>query len=261
MNSLRMCGRNGFVCLAVVIGALSSAAAAGPPTGREVAEKMHDAARSADSKSTVTMIITRRGQELIRKLRIFTQTSETGERRLFQFLEPAAVRDTKYLVWSYDDPERNDDIWVFLPSGGIVRRLSGGSRKGAFMRSDLAVEDLEKGYIDDHDFRLTGSEMIAGNDCYLLEMINRGESKYSRQLLWIRKDIWLPAQTEFYDRRGRHLKTARLEEYREIQGVWTIMKMTVNTPGKGSRTVLLYEDVVYDSNIDDGMFRKENLRR
>ena len=240
---------------------VGTGAAADSLTAREVAEKMLAATGSADSKSTVSMTIDRKGQTLVRKLIVFTQTSETGERRLFQFLEPSAVRDTKYLVWSYEDPDRSDDIWMFLPSQSIVRRLSGGGKKGAFMRSDMAVEDLENSYIDDHNYRLSGSEIVSGNDCYVLEMTNKKDSNYGRQVASIRKDIWLPLRIDFYDRHDRHLKTALFDRFEEIQGIWTATRMTMDTPRKNSRTIMEYEQVEYNSEMDAALFRKENLKR
>ena len=34
-------------------------------------------------------------------------------------------------------------MWVYLPAESLVRRISGGGQKGAFMRSDMANEDIE----------------------------------------------------------------------------------------------------------------------
>ncbi|HAL86858.1 MAG TPA: outer membrane lipoprotein-sorting protein, partial [Deferribacteraceae bacterium] len=39
---------------------------------------------------------------------------------------------------------REDDMWLYLPAESLVRRISGGGKKGAFMRSDFANEDIQK---------------------------------------------------------------------------------------------------------------------
>jgi len=42
--------------------------------------------------------------------------------------------------------------------------LSGGGKKGSFMRSDFANEDIEKREVDDDEHRLLRSEQFSGVD-------------------------------------------------------------------------------------------------
>ena len=35
-------------------------------------------------------------------------------------------------------------MWVYMPAESLVRRISGGSKKGSFMRSDYANEDISR---------------------------------------------------------------------------------------------------------------------
>ena len=48
----------------------------------------------------------------------------SDERNLIKFIEPPDVRAIMYLTWSYEDIERGDDMWVFLPAESSVRRIS-----------------------------------------------------------------------------------------------------------------------------------------
>jgi hypothetical protein len=231
--------------------------------GREVAMNMYAVGKGVDCRSKVTMTIDRRGQVMVRKLAVYAKPTDVGERRMFEFLEPASVRDTKYLVWSYRDEDRDDDTWVFLPSESLVRRISGGGRKGAFMRSDLAVEDLEKRYLEDDAHVLTGSGNLDGYDCHVLEMTSTHpeDSNYRKRVFWIRKDIWLPVQTDFYDHHGVLVKTARYERFEKIQGIWTITRVSVESPARKSKTVMEYDEIVYDTGLDDAFFDRFNMKR
>ena len=56
-------------------------------------------------------------------------------------------------------------MWVFLPAESLVRRISGGGRKGSFMRSDFANEDIEKREVDDDEHRLLRPEGFSSVDC------------------------------------------------------------------------------------------------
>ena len=110
-------------------------------TGRNIALKMDAVDTSQDSKRTAIMVINRKGQKLIRKMESFTKKYGADKRGLIKFIEPPDVRGIMYLTWSYEDVERDDDMWVFLPAESLVRRISGGGKKGSFMRSDFANED------------------------------------------------------------------------------------------------------------------------
>ena len=113
-------------------------------TGRDIAMKMDAVDTSRDGKRTAIMVINRKGQKLVRKMESFTKKYGPDERGLIKFIEPPDVRGIMYLTWSYEDVNRDDDMWIFLPAESLVRRISGGGKKGSFMRSDFANEDIEK---------------------------------------------------------------------------------------------------------------------
>jgi len=117
---------------------------AGKLTGRDIALKMDAVYTSQDGKRTAIMVINRKGQKLVRKMETYGKKYGTHEWRLIKFIEPPDVRGIMYLTWSYEDINRDDDMWVFLPAESLVRRISGGGKKSSFMRSDFANEYREK---------------------------------------------------------------------------------------------------------------------
>ena len=68
-------------------------------------------------------------------------------------IEPPDVRGIMYFTWSYEDIEKDDDMWVFLPAESLMRRISGGGKKGSFMRSEFANENIEKREVEDDEIR------------------------------------------------------------------------------------------------------------
>ncbi|MEA2083704.1 MAG: outer membrane lipoprotein-sorting protein [Thermodesulfobacteriota bacterium] len=64
------------------------------------------------------------------------------------------------------------DIALRLPAESLVRRISGGGKKGILMRSDFADEDIEKKEVDD-EHRLLISEKFSGVDCYVVERVSK----------------------------------------------------------------------------------------
>jgi hypothetical protein len=232
-------------------------------TGRNIAIKMDVVDKSLDSKKAASMVINRKGKKLVRKMEIRNKKYGPDERSLIKFIEPPDVRGIMYLTWSYEDIERDDDMWVFLPSESLIRRISGGGKKGSFMRSDFANEDIEKREVDDDEHRLLRSEKFSGADCYVMERIakKQKDTNYSKRIVWVRKDIWLPVKIEYYNKRGKHFKTAIYGGYTEIKGIWTVTRIMVETPRKGSKTLMQYDNVDYNIGLSDSLFEQSNLKR
>ena len=115
-------------------------------TGRDIALKMDAVDTSMDSKRTAIMVINRKGQKLVRKMESCNKKYGPDERGLIKFVEPPDARGIMYLTWSYEDIERDDDMWVFLPAESLVRRISGGGKKGSATRhTDSTLQKALKG--------------------------------------------------------------------------------------------------------------------
>lgn len=232
-------------------------------TGRDIAVKMDAVDSSLDSTRKAVMVVQRGSQQLVRRMEIYTKRYDPDRRSLIKFIDPPDARDIMYLTWTYQDFAREDDMWVFLPSENLVRRISGGGKKGTFMRSDLANEDIERREVDDDEHRLVGSETFAGVDCYVVEFASKKQrqTNYAKRVVWVRKDLWLPVKTEYYNKRGRHFKTALYGGFEQIVGIWTSTKFTVETPSEGSRTLMQYESVEYNRGLTDTLFEQSVLQR
>jgi outer membrane lipoprotein-sorting protein len=219
-------------------------------TGRDIAFRIDAVDTSMDSKRTAIMVINRKGKKLVRKMESFTKKYGADERGLIKFIEPPDVRGIMYLTWSYENIERDDDMWVFLPAESLVRRISGGGKKGSFMRSDFANEDIEKKEVDDDEHRLLRSEEFSWVDCYVVERIakKQKDTNYSKRVVWVRKDT-------------KHFKTAIYGGFKEIKGIWTVTKIMTETPRKGSKTLMQYNNVDYNIGLSDALFEQSNLKR
>ena len=259
--------------LALILLCLAPPLLAAEPTGRDIMLMVEAADNFQDRALTGSMTVERGKEKLVRRMEMLTkkygEPKANGvpgdERSLIRFLDPADARGTMYLTWSWDDPAREDDMWLYMPAESLVRRISGSGKKGAFMRSDLANEDIQKRPVDADAHTLLKSESVGGADCWVVEAVPRPEleedTNYSKRVLFVRKDIRLATRVEYYDKRGRLLKTATHGGFQEIDGVWTITKSLYETPDRGTRTTLERENIVYNRGMDDGLFQQGNLKR
>lgn len=238
------------------------------PTGRDIMLQADRVDNSNDRLMTSVMVIERGNSKLVRRMEQLTKRygeDLKDERTRILFMEPADVHGTAYLTWTYDDPGREDDMWVYLPAESLVRRISGGGKKGAFMRSDLANEDIEDRAVDDDEHTLKGTKDVNGAGCYIIESVPRPELKketnYSKRIQYIRQDVYLPAYTEYYDKRGKLLKTATFGGYKKIDGIWTITKVIFETPRRKTRTLVQRSGITYNQGLEDSLFLQSGLIR
>lgn len=234
-------------------------------TGREIMQRMDKVDSSSDSSRQATMLIERGKQKLVRKMRIQNKKYGDDTRSLIRFIEPADVRDTQYLSWTYEDTARDDDMWVFFPSENLIRRISGGGKKGSFMRSDFANEDIEVRAVDDDVHTLIEESELDGAAVYVVESTpipeKAKDSNYAKRRVWVDKEKWLALKIEYYDGRDRLIKRLSQGGLEEIDGIWTATKLIMETPRKKSRTLMQYGDVQYNVGLEDSAFDQSALKR
>jgi len=235
------------------------------PDGRDIVQRMHDVDSSVDGERLATMAIERGSRRLVRRLAIRTRKVDDGERMLIRFLEPADVRDTQYLSWSHDAVDRNDDLWVFFPTENLVRRISGGGKKGSFMRSDFANEDIEERSIDDDTHEFIDTATLGDREVYVVESrpipIKASESNYAKRRISVDTETFLAHKVEYYDRRDRLIKVLSQDGFERIDGIWTATRLVMETPLRHSRTVLEYTDVRYNLGLPVSAFEQTALKR
>lgn len=232
-------------------------------TGREIAIRMDAVDSSHCGEMQTIMVIKRGNQQLVRSMETKKKKFNGVEKQVIRFAEPQEVRDTSYLTWAYKDIDHDDDMWVYMPSESLVRRISGGGKKGPFMRSDYANEDVSKREVDDDTHVLLREEKLFGIDCYVVEMtpVYPHKTNNSKRIVWIRKDIWLPAKIEYINHAGKKYKQLVYGGFKKIQGIWTTTRQKMSTPARGTVTVMEYRNVVYNGELSDSLFLQTDLKR
>ncbi len=251
-----------FMILAVGL-LLTTANSSWAFSGRDVVVKMDQVDSSSCGESNIVMMIRRGDEQLVRMMNMKKKKFPDCEKQLIRFSEPSDVRDTSYLTWSYKDIHKNDDMWIYMPATSLVRRISGGGKKGSFMRSDFANEDVAKREVDDDRHTLLRKEDLYGASCFVVEMIpvKPEATNYSKRITWIRKDIWLPARVDFYDKTGTLFKRLLYGGFKQVQGIWTPTRQSMKSLSRNSETLLETREIQYETGLSDEVFLYSDLKR
>jgi hypothetical protein len=239
------------------------------PEGSEVARRIN--ARSEGEASVRRLVMElhdKRGGVRTRETLFFRRSFEDGTRTVLFFTSPANLKDTAFLSWDYADAEATDDQWLYLPALRKGRRIATRDRGKSFLGTDLSYEDVKKQTRvspEEYRWRTIGREEVDGLDCVVVEATpvdaeTADELGYGRVVLSVDTEIWMARKAVYQDVALRPLKTSRVLDVREIDGVWTPHRIEVANED-GHRTVFRMDDVRYDVSLPDDLFTERALGR
>ncbi len=237
-------------------------------TGRQIMLKAEKENKTKDQIALMTMEIRRGKYKRVRKLKMWMKNDKNdNDKTLIRFLWPADVKRSGFLKIEHSN--RDDDMWLYLPVLKKTRRIASSGKSGSFMGSDFAYADMGTSKIDNYKYKLTGTEKIDEKECYVIEAVPSSEKikkddGYSKKIVWVRKDIFLQIQQEFYDKDGDYLKIMKSSRIKKIQGtkVWMATHIIMSDMQKeGNKTVIEYGEIKLNTGVLNKYFTQRYLLR
>jgi hypothetical protein len=179
------------------------------------------------------------------------------------FTYPGAVKGTGFLTWDYDQADKEDDKWLYMPAMKKTRRISGSSSKtDYFMGTDFTYDDMGGRNVDDDTHKLLREEMRDGHKCWVVESVPKDAREiYSRKVSWIRQDCDTAVYVEFYDKLDKLHRVMTVQDVQKVQGFWTVMKMEMKNVQNGHSTQIAVSGPEYDVQVDKSLFTVAKLEK
>ena len=230
-------------------------------TGRDIMTKVDNRPNGNDRTMTMNMtLINKRGKTRERSVVSYSKDYDKDSKSLIYFKKPADVKGTGFLSWEYDDPDKEDDRWLYLPALKKVRRISGSSKNDYFMGTDFTYDDLGNRSVDEDNHELLKQEDIDGNMCWVIESKPKNkDDMYSKVIRWIRQDALMPVKVEFYDKQDNLLKILTVLDIRKQDGFWTGFKMEMENIQEKHKTILEITEMHYNQGLKDNFFKVSTL--
>jgi len=233
-------------------------------TGREIMQLVKDQPDGDNRRSVMTMtLVNKRGSKRERTMLSYAQDQGKDSKSIMFFKAPADVQGTGFLTWNYDNPDQDDDRWLYLPAMKKTRRISGSSaKKEYFMGSDFNYDDMGGRNIDEDEHTLVGEEQLGDRKCWIIRSKPREENDiYSETISWIWKDALTALKIEFYDSMGNLQKTLTINDIRKTGPYWTVYGMEMQNHQRNHQTLITIQEMEYDISIPENHFTVASLER
>ncbi len=249
--------------IAGLIAALTLPAVAWALTAVEIMDKNFVVGKYADSTSDTTMTLTNKsGQQRVRKTFGTSKLDANGidNKRMTRFLEPTDVKGTVSLLIEHSD--KDDDIWIYLPSVKKVRRLISSNKKDSFVGTDFSYGDVIGHKVKEWNHTLVKEEDIDGKPCYVIESTPKDatvktNTGYSKRVGWIQKDNFVTVKAIAYDEAGELLKEAKYSHWKEVDTVkhkWQAGILEAKNLQTGHSTVITIDQFKVNNGVKDDFF-------
>jgi len=186
------------------------------------------------------------------------------------------VKGLATLSWTYMDPKKQTDSWLWIPSLKKIRKISESNGDDSFMGSDFSVEDIITRKYEDETYTLLKEENFKGyacefdhkayykdTPCYVIECKpKKSPWYYSKRVLWVDKNTGGGIYEEKYDPKGRMFMTLfkRFEVF-NVNGkdYATQTLLEGKDLRNGHRTVITNDNIKYDQGLSEELFTDRAL--
>lgn len=249
-----------LLILSLLLTNLGTSVLAVQMTGKDILDRMEEVNDSRSVQMEIKLVLyDSAGNKRERRLKN-SSIDYDQSKTLSRFLAPNDIEGTGFLSIDREDDE--EDMYLYLPSLGAVRKISGSQKNGSFVGTDFSYNDLSlvnpKNYNDDYQAEL----LQETPENYLLSLKPIDEDiDYSYAKLWVNKKTTYPIKVEFYDQQKKLQKVLESFTLKQVKSYWTPEKVVMKDIQKGSKTVLYLESVVYDEDIKEHIFTPRYLKR
>jgi hypothetical protein len=181
------------------------------------------------------------GGKKIRELTILRKSGSAsdGARALVRLQKPSDLKGLSLLTVVKSGKEEQ---YLYLPSDKKSRRILGSSKRGQFLDSEIAYEDLAIS-----TYREFNNKVLKEKNG-MVELESRAKEKsdssYGKILTWISKPDYKIDHVEYYDHAGKLLKRAQFKGYQLVgANLWRAKEIQVQNVQTNRKTALLMQKV------------------
>jgi outer membrane lipoprotein-sorting protein len=199
-----------------------------------------------DSFSTVIKTIVLNGAD--KNEQVYTVKVRDADTCLVEQIAPARAQGRKLLM-------KGLDMWLFTQQVSKPVRISLQQR----LTGDISNGDISRtNYANDYSATVIGTD--AKNKATILELLaNDKKVTYHKIKYWITTANGYPLKSEFYALNGKLMKTAVFSDFKKINGLDRMTKVTIQDALAANKKSILIYSKHKSEKFADSLFNKEQM--
>lgn len=221
--------------------------AAGATDVQAILKAVEEKAAPPNERVQLKMIIQEADGSKKERVLSIMRKNDKGARALVRILQPSDLKGLSLLTVAEGGKEEQH---LYLPSDKKSRRILGSNKKGKFLDSEIAYEDLSISTYKEFDNK------IVKDDGKLIEIESKAkpdsESSYGKVVTWVSKNDNRIEKVDYYDKAGKLLKKAEFKGYVKVgQKYWRAKQVLVQNVQDKRKTSLTVQKVNLKTIDDD----------
>lgn len=163
--------------------------------------------------------------------------------------------------------KRYNEIWNYVPNIDRTIKMPPSMMSQSWMGSDFTNDDLvrESSTVEDYLHRILEDEVeMDGRLAWVIELIPKPDTPivWGKVLIWVDKEEFIQLRVENFDQRDELANHIEFTDIRNFDNRLIPSKMVLVPADKpDQRTILNYEDLQFEIDIDESFFTQQNMRR
>jgi hypothetical protein len=194
-------------------------------------------------------------------------TDNKDSRAIALVLQPVTDKGVGMLTYEYADPQRENDVLMYLPALEKVRRVvSGGDGNedgGSFFGSEFFVDDTQLKKLNDFSFTLVSEDVLDARPVWIVDAVpsekRMGKTQYSKSRMWIDKERRLILREDIYNRAGKFYRQRLNRDLALVDNVWLARQQTMNNLSNNRMTVLQNISAAYNKDVPEELVSERSL--
>lgn len=223
---------------------------------KEIVKKADEHLRGKSNYSELSMEIIRPEWKRTMSMKSWSKGNEYA---LVYIMSPAKDKGTVSL-------KIGNEMWNWLPSIDRSIKVSPSMMLQSWMGSDFTNDDLIKqsSIVTDYTHTILGEEKFHDIPCYKIQLVPKPDAPvvWGKIILWITKENYNQLKAEYYDEDGTLINVMTGYDLKTMDGrlIPTRWEM-VPADEEGHKTVMIYQTIDFNVDLDDSFFSKQNMRR
>lgn len=221
---------------------------------RDIVKKADDRAKGKSSVATITIQTIR--PKWTREMTVKSWT-KGNDWVIILVMQPVKEKGIVYL-------KRKKEVWNWIPAIERNIKLPPSMMSQSWMGTDFTNDDLvkEASVVEDYNHTIIGDTTIEGRVCYQIKMLPKPSAAvvWGKLLMCIDKKDFLMLQVKYFDEDGKLINTMLAGDIKMLGGKLLPARMEMIPADKiGNKTVLIYNELLFDKPIDDNFFTTQNM--